>query len=156
MRIDRFEGQLHQIIGRAGPPYQTVETFGQAGITDARYGLVVHLATGATLHLQLIQIRPDGERADEDEQIVEGPPPEPVAVPDLPARASVRLEAIDEHLRALITGARHPEIARVTRRGDDPGLTVHMHSGRRIVIMHRYALRPGEHPREAHRPRAEV
>ena len=156
MRIERFEGQLHQIISQAGLPYASVETFGQAGITNPAYGLVVHLATGSALHLQLIQRPAPGERIAEPEQIVEGAPPAPVAVPELPAQAPVRLAAIDDHLAALIVNAQHPEIARVERRGDDPGLIVHMHSGRFISALHRYTLRPGERPREAHRPRVEV
>lgn len=163
VRIERFEGVLHEIISGTGAPYASVETFGQAGIGDPRFGLIVHLATGSQLHLQLVQVRPDGERPDEEERIVEGAPPEPVAVPELPARAPVRLGQIDVHLRALLINARHPEIAAVEVSGAVPvlgstlpGLKVRMHSGRTIVVMHRHTLRPGERPGEAHRPRAEV
>jgi len=156
MRIERFEGVLHEIISKAGAPYEGAETFGQAGIADPRFGVIVHLATGATLHLQLVQVRPEGERPDEEERIVEGTPPEPVAVPELPARAPVKLEMIDEHLKALIINAQHPEVQKVERRVGGPGLIITMHSGRWITCMHRHALRPGEQPHEAHNPRAEV
>lgn len=159
MRIDRFEGHLHELISKAGAPYESAETFAQAGITDPWYGVVVHLATGATLHLQLIeQDGPPGEDRDQPEEPVTGPAPEPLAVPELPARAPVKIADIDSHLYALVNNSGHPEIAEVQRPSGQPGIKAVMHSKRKVLVMYRYTLKPGEHPSESnlHKLRAEV
>lgn len=164
MRIERFEGYFHQAIAGAGAPYASVDTFAAAGITDPRFGLIVRLATGAGLHLQLVEYNgPPHEDREVPEEPVTGPSPTPVDVPELPARAPIRIADVDAHLRALVVNAAHPEVASVELRGRapvggacQPGIRVTMHSGRVVIVMHRHTLRPGDHPGEAHQPRAQV
>ncbi|GAA4393494.1 hypothetical protein GCM10023088_72960 [Actinomadura verrucosospora] len=134
MRLPRWAPWVGGVLSDS-PAITSVKPFGDAGITDPRFGHIITLTTGAQIELQWVRTSPSS--GDEHDEVpVTGDPPVPVTLPEMPSSGRTSIRLIEQHLAALIVNGGNPEIRAVERKSTraEAGLRpccviVRMHSG---------------------------
>jgi hypothetical protein len=157
MKPGDFAPWAEQVIGNS-PAVERVEPGGVGAGNDASpCGTRILFATGAQLHIAWISTSPPagGGAAGEPDPVVSGPPPEPVAVPDLATTGRLATRDIERHLAALINNGGHEQVMDVAGYSTHPqlgseaqpyGIRVRNHDGSAVFALFRQTLPRGQQP----------
>lgn len=163
MRKNRFNDWITSLVDANLPAGVKRIDWAETGITKDKEigehttGLVLQSPAGGTAYLAwVIGHYGMGENSDDEEEIVEGAPPERVDPVELTPTSDGRIRCLDLEawLAALVVNSQSPEIKQVERssalREQRPastqpfGITIWWHSANRTYTVPTYTLAPGE------------
>ena len=151
MRVPRLTAHLQQALtATASPAITGVRTFEQAGYDAKPSGVVVDLASGGSVYLQVTRSSPpQGDDFDAEEQIVTGDVLNPVPVPAL-AAGPVRTQDLRALIIAALINSGSPEIETVAAGTTDYGIAVNFYNGATGFVLLVHTVPAGQQP-QAHR-----
>jgi len=151
MRVPRLTAHLQQALTAVGSPAIVgVKTFADAGYDAKPSGVIVDLASGGSVYLQVTRSSPpEGDDFDAEEKIVTGEILSPVPVPAL-AAGPVRTEDLRNLIVAALINIGSPEIASAGPGTTDYGIVIDFHDGAKGFVLMVHTVPAGQQP-QAHR-----
>lgn len=161
MRLNRFKPWLWPVIDANLPEGVERLDWDETGIRkdpgmgEQTDGIVLRSPAGGVMYMSVTNanFKPSGDSFDEEEQIVVGDPPEPVAPIELKIAADgrIRMADMEEWLVVVLNNSGNKEMDRVRRLSTreamyEPqfGFCIYWHSLERTYSTPFYTLKPGQ------------
>lgn len=156
MKPRDFQGFAEQAFGQS----PAVANVAPSSELPGQCGTRIELAAGPQIYVQWVSTSPPkgAGKLGESDEVVTGPPPAVVKVPDLATSGRLRTGDIEQHLAALVNNTGHPELRDVNGYSQHPslgsdeqryGIRIRFHDESAIYALFRHTLRQGASPSQA-------